>query len=268
MTVKQLRSLTALCIHIRRYLLGHGLLCAMHMYNIHLKGGAILLLHHGCVCWVSQERRGYSMSAVTGNCAIQERINASVVPTAPWVSFQTSGSCIAYPRFNEQYTQWDTARQLASRIGWSAIQFPSMEWSSREESGQGRRREKARTRGLGAEVQTMWCPRELVLHWPHSLRLLCWLLLISKHQTFHWAPQLNSQTSFLFSAFIHILSQGFQNVSCHPLVDGEVDGGPLPVIFNEIKEISLKMSEYNICGKDQFCFIHFESACVCLCTTL
>ena len=32
--MKQLRSFTALCMHVMRYLLGHGLLCVVHLYEL------------------------------------------------------------------------------------------------------------------------------------------------------------------------------------------------------------------------------------------
>jgi len=54
-------------MRITGYWLGHKLLCAVHIYELHSKVTA-LPLHHGCVQWVqwvSQERRAYSMSAVT-----------------------------------------------------------------------------------------------------------------------------------------------------------------------------------------------------------
>ena len=62
---------------------------------------------------LSQPREGLCY----GCCAHQERINVSEVPRAPRVSFQPLSLCLAYPRFNEQCAQWDTARQLAPQAG-------------------------------------------------------------------------------------------------------------------------------------------------------
>ena len=59
---------------------------------------------------LSQPREGLCY----GCCAHQERINVSEVPRAPRVSFQPLSLCLAYPRFNEQCAQWDTARQFGA----------------------------------------------------------------------------------------------------------------------------------------------------------
>ena len=47
-----------------------------------------------------------------GCCVRQKRINVSAVPTAPQIFFESLRSRLAYHRFSEQCTQWDTARQL------------------------------------------------------------------------------------------------------------------------------------------------------------
>ena len=65
---------------ITRYLLGHGLLCAVGMYELHPQKAVALLLRHGCVCWVSHERREYSVFGCCGCRASQERISASAAP--------------------------------------------------------------------------------------------------------------------------------------------------------------------------------------------
>ena len=57
-----------------------------------------LLLHHGCVHWLSHERREYCYAC----CASQERINVSAVPMALCVFFQPLSSRIAYSGFNKQ----------------------------------------------------------------------------------------------------------------------------------------------------------------------
>ena len=85
-----------------------------------------LLIHNGCVLWVSHERR----ELWYGCCAIQERINVSAVPMAPHIFFQLLSSCFAYPELSEQCAQWDIARKLAqwteSTIqGQSHFQCPS-----------------------------------------------------------------------------------------------------------------------------------------------
>ena len=81
-----------------------------------------LLLPHGCVHWVSQERREHSstvMAAVSarrevvcryvvlcyicfcGCCASQKRINVSAVPMTPPVFFQPLSSLLAYSGFTK-----------------------------------------------------------------------------------------------------------------------------------------------------------------------
>ena len=39
-------------------------LCVIHLYELCLKSSGILLLHQGCVCWVSQESKDYNLSVV------------------------------------------------------------------------------------------------------------------------------------------------------------------------------------------------------------
>ena len=58
-------------MHTMRYSLGHGLLCVVHLYELHLKKVVVLLLHHSCVLWVSHERKEYSMS--TAMAAVSAR---------------------------------------------------------------------------------------------------------------------------------------------------------------------------------------------------
>ena len=78
-----------------------------------LRSSPVLLLRHGCVHWVSHERREYRASIATatvtarrkyyyGCCTSQERINVSAAPTAPPVCFLPLSSCLAYPGFSKQ----------------------------------------------------------------------------------------------------------------------------------------------------------------------
>ena len=111
------------------------------MTSTHKASGITAVYYHGCVCWVSHERREYSLktalaAAVSrerrlvtaavparsegvcsyvvlcygycyGCCASQKRINMSAVPMASRVFFRPSGlsSCLAYPEFSEQCQQ-------------------------------------------------------------------------------------------------------------------------------------------------------------------
>ena len=55
-------------MNVRRYLLGHELLCAIGIYGLLLESNsitAVSLLCHSCVRWVSHERRDYSVSTAT-----------------------------------------------------------------------------------------------------------------------------------------------------------------------------------------------------------
>ena len=49
------------------------LLCAIPIYELHLKEVAALLLHHGSVHWVSHERREYSVSAAMAAASASRR---------------------------------------------------------------------------------------------------------------------------------------------------------------------------------------------------
>ena len=52
-------------MHAMRYLLGHELLCAVGIYELHPRKRWLFFfffLCHGWVCWVSYERREYSIS--------------------------------------------------------------------------------------------------------------------------------------------------------------------------------------------------------------
>ena len=61
----------ALRTGVMRYSLGQGLLCAVRLYERHLKKAGALLVHHGCV---SRGRREYSVVYCYGYCVSQERI--------------------------------------------------------------------------------------------------------------------------------------------------------------------------------------------------
>ena len=39
-------------------------LCVINLYELYLKSSGILLLHQGCVCWISHQSRDYSLSVV------------------------------------------------------------------------------------------------------------------------------------------------------------------------------------------------------------
>ena len=132
-------------MHITRCLLGHGLLCAIHIRELHLEKGGITAASqlrplgqpweqsiqcvYCCGCCIGQERiplwllgqpggRFCCVSLCYGCC--QERIHMSTVPKAPGVFFQPLSSSLAYPGFSELWTQWNTVRQLAVSTG-SAI---------------------------------------------------------------------------------------------------------------------------------------------------
>lgn len=137
-TVMQwLRSFVALCMCITRYRLAAGLLCTVHLHEHHRRKPWLLLLwaisewHHVCVIW------GYVVAPLWvmlwlllwllsqpgemlyyGCHASQEEINVSAVPMAPWVSFQSLSSCLAYPGFQGTVRTVWTGRQLGpvSRI--------------------------------------------------------------------------------------------------------------------------------------------------------
>ena len=67
----------------------------------------MLLLHYGCdmvALWLCCGCC-YSCISQEKGCVSQERINVSVVPMAPWVSFQPLSSCLAYPGFSKQCAQ-------------------------------------------------------------------------------------------------------------------------------------------------------------------
>ena len=106
-------------------------LCCTYIWASPIKWGE-LLLYHGCIYWVSHERREYSVNAATaissarrkywcGYCVIQEvvcsyvvlcyvcgsrccasqrRIDVSAVPDAPGVFFRPLSLHLAYPGFS------------------------------------------------------------------------------------------------------------------------------------------------------------------------
>lgn len=132
----------ALSMHITRCLLGHGLLCAIHIRELHLENLALLLRHSssigsamraeytvclllGCCIgqriplWLLGQPGGGSVVLVMLGCC-QERINMSTVPKALESSFQPLSSSLATLGSSELWTQWNTVRQLAVSTG-SAI---------------------------------------------------------------------------------------------------------------------------------------------------
>ena len=60
-------------MHVHREVLAWPL-CGTHVCEFHLERGGILLLHHGCVHWVSHERREYSVSTTTALSQPGERL--------------------------------------------------------------------------------------------------------------------------------------------------------------------------------------------------
>ena len=82
--MKQLRSFTALCMHVMRYLLGHGLLCVVHLYELRHESpgcsctGGTLEQHHDYVMgdyvvvtlWLHY---GYVMAATTAAVSQERR---------------------------------------------------------------------------------------------------------------------------------------------------------------------------------------------------
>ena len=84
-------------MRITKCSLGYELLCAEGICEPHIERGWHLLLHHGCVCWVSQER-----------------ISVSAVPMAPRVFFQLVSSHLASPGFSKQCGQCEQQDSLES----------------------------------------------------------------------------------------------------------------------------------------------------------
>ena len=81
-----------------------------------LRSSPVLLLRHGCVHWVSHQRREYRASIATatvtarrkyyyGCCTSQERIELFAVPTVSQVFFQPLSLRLAYRGFGEQCGQ-------------------------------------------------------------------------------------------------------------------------------------------------------------------
>lgn len=109
---------------VMRYSVGHeSCVVCIYVSSTH-KVGEVTAASRLCPLGQSQEERTavHPLSQPReglcyGCCAHQERINVSEVPRAPRVSFQPLSLCLAYPRFNEQCAQWDTARQLAPQAG-------------------------------------------------------------------------------------------------------------------------------------------------------
>ena len=106
---------------VMRYSVGHeSCVVCIYVSSTH-KVGEVTAASRLCPLSQSQEERTavHPLSQPReglcyGCCAHQERINVSEVPRAPRVSFQPLSLCLAYPRFNEQCAQWDTARQFGA----------------------------------------------------------------------------------------------------------------------------------------------------------
>ena len=136
MTMLQLRSFIALHMDITRYLLGHGLLCAVGVCELHLKKKKHW--HYCCITavWVGSAMSGDDTVCLMlwllcqpGErlCCVRlcydccpEMRNVSAVPMAPGVFFQPISLHFVYHGFDDQCPQWDTVRQLASGTGWRA----------------------------------------------------------------------------------------------------------------------------------------------------
>ena len=122
-------------MHVMKCSLGHGLLCAVCLFELHHESsdrcctGATLEQHHGYGIW------GYVLAVFWLNYSYimamlwllvwLERINVSVIPMAPQVSFQPLSLNLAYPEFNNQQDNscnWQDSQQIeepkASMIGW------------------------------------------------------------------------------------------------------------------------------------------------------
>ena len=100
-------------MRITRYSLGHKLLCAVRIYEPHLRKQ-----QHTMASRLSHERREYRYGCCVsqervcavivcyvccyGSCASQKRINMSAVPIAPHMFFQPLSSHLAYPGFSKQ----------------------------------------------------------------------------------------------------------------------------------------------------------------------
>ena len=103
-------------MRITRYSLGHKLLCAVRIYEPHLRKQ-----QHTMASRLSHERREYRYGCCVsqgriplqllpqpgqrlchGCRASQERINESAVSRVPQVSFQPLSSHLAYPGFSKQ----------------------------------------------------------------------------------------------------------------------------------------------------------------------
>ena len=123
MTISDVRSLIALCIRIVRCSLGHGLLCDVWLYELHPQKAVGLLL---VMCWVSPERREYSMS--TAVAAAPARQNDRICSSCgSWSFLPASLLAPCLPWIQQTAHTWGTVRQLVSQTG-SAIQSSTCRW--------------------------------------------------------------------------------------------------------------------------------------------
>ena len=95
-------------MHVRRYLLGHGLLCGVHLYELHLWS---LTAACGCImaASIASLTRGENPACLLIQLLRQlKRIKASAVPRAPRVLFQPLSCCLACHGFSELSAQCDS----------------------------------------------------------------------------------------------------------------------------------------------------------------
>ena len=132
--MQQLSSFMELCMYVTRYLLGCGLLCAVHLYELHHKARAaaalglhwsntmvmfyevLLRLHYGYILVIFWPLLGlqhqHGERVCYGCHGSQERINLSAIPSAPRIFFQPLISHLAYPGFSKQ------CRECEQRDNW------------------------------------------------------------------------------------------------------------------------------------------------------
>ena len=123
MTLSGVRSLTALCMHVLGCLLGHGLLCAVWLYELQPQK-----LCHYCSSGTGSATRGENTACLLLWLLRQPGENKCICSSYGCLSF-IPAPCLhlVYSGFNKQCTQWDTVRQLVSQTG-SAIQSSTCRW--------------------------------------------------------------------------------------------------------------------------------------------
>ena len=89
---------------IMRCSLGHGLLCVVWIYELHLESSGVYCCFMA-VSLGSATRRENIVCLPLWYCISQERINVSAVPMALRVFFQTLSLCLAYPGFSKTEIQ-------------------------------------------------------------------------------------------------------------------------------------------------------------------